>query len=154
MSSFYICGRFLPLTLPSFVASLLSCVGMKVLYTCALSRCPFTWLTRDEGGSVLVWSHSGLVPHGCGLGRKAFAVLTKPFVSIFQLEKYFYEKQLLITTEKSERRSEQNRAGWWLEALSGSWVWFGELFKMHFLKWQFCEGTDRGENEQTSFHNI
>lgn len=57
---------------------------------------------------------------GADWGEKHFAVLTKPFVSDVQLEKYFYEKQLLITLEKLERCSEQNRAGWCLEALSGS----------------------------------
>lgn len=48
---------------------------------------------------------------GADWGEKHFAVLTKPFVSVFQLEKYFYEKQLLITMEKSERCSEQNGGG-------------------------------------------
>ena len=78
------------------------------------------FLTHDEGGFCFALVSEWFSAPGCRLGRKAFAVLTKPFVSIFQLEKYFYEKQLLITVEKSESRSEQNRAGWWLEALSGS----------------------------------
>lgn len=66
---------------------------------------------------------------GADWGEKHFAVLTKPFVSVFQLEKYFYEKQLLITMEKSERCSEQNGRG----------VVLGGTFKIMSLIWQIVQ---------------
>lgn len=67
-------------------------------------------------GFVLVRFNSDLLLRGWRLGGKAFAVLTKPFVPVFQLEKYFYEKQLLITDEESEKHFEQKMGQ---EGLSG-----------------------------------
>ena len=50
---------------------------------------------------------------GADWGEKHFAVLTKPFVSDVQLEKYFYEKQLLITLEKLDALNRIGRGGAW-----------------------------------------
>lgn len=65
-------------------------------------------------------------------GERSICYVNKaPCTHVFQLRKYFYEKQLLITIEKSNISAEYGRGrGFRIISLN-----LGiELFKTHFLK--------------------
>lgn len=117
---------------------------VKVPSSCAFSICPFMWLTHNQGGFRF---HSDLLLHGWRLEEKSICYLTKSFVPMSSNWRNIVMKSNFSLLLKSQR----NIFCWiWGEGpfkIMSLNLWI-KLFRVHFLKLRFFEGTVWVENEQ------